>query len=359
MHITRRIVRSGFTIIEIFVSIAIISLLVALLLPAMQAAREAARRARCTNNLKQLGIALHAYQDTFGSLPPGRIATYDPRLSGPNPPCTSSVVDKSLLVMLLPWMEQAALYNAINQDLTILGYENRTIHTVALGAYACPSDTSSGWPRELDAGIMVKNGLAAPGERLRMVFTSYSGCFGSFEVSAIPRPSTGCMAPSQVVAQSNGVFNDVSPIRISSIMDGLSNTIFMAEKSTTVFQRFESINTRLYSRYGWYVTGNWGDTLFTTFYPPNMDRKVTLAAGEAHTRTASSMHPGGLNALMGDGSVRFIKDSIQSWPFDPYTGRPAGANRSPGGWWENAPPPGVWQAISTRFGGEVIGSDAL
>jgi len=242
----------GFTLIEVLVVISVISLLMALLLPAVQSAREAARRAQCGNNLKQIGIALHGYDDAFGSLPTGRTKTYDPRYSGANPPCTSRMVDKSFLVMLLPQLEQASLYNSINQSLTI----------------------------------------------------------------------------------------------------------FVAEKATAKFRKLDGVDPLLFSRYGWYFSGNMGDTLFTTFYPPNMDMKVAALAGPRQTFAASSLHPGGVNLLLGDGSVRFVKDTIDTWPFDQLTGQPVGATLNANGWWDGLPPFGVWQKLSTRAGGEAIDSSA-
>ena len=95
----------GMTLIEALVVITIAALLLALLLPAVQAAREAARRATCCNNLRQIAIAASSYHDTFDAYPPGRMMTYDRRFAGPSPPCTSPIVDKSFLVMILPQME--------------------------------------------------------------------------------------------------------------------------------------------------------------------------------------------------------------------------------------------------------------
>ena len=124
--------RSGFTLIECLVVISIIGILVGLLLPAVQAAREAARRASCSNNLKQFGLALATYENSVGCFPPGRLMTYDPRFAGAAPPCTSRIVDKGILVMILPGTEHGDLYNAINQDLSILGRENRTVHAMSV-----------------------------------------------------------------------------------------------------------------------------------------------------------------------------------------------------------------------------------
>ena len=345
----------GFTLIEVLVAISIISLLIGLLLPSVQSAREAACRAQCSNNLKQFGLALHNYHDTFGSLPPGRIKSYDPRYSGPRPPCTSSIVDKSIDVFALGFMERTTLYNAINQSLAIIGGENSTVHTVAVSTFACPSDPLSGSARDLNAGALTKYGVPDPA---RMVFTSYAGMIGSLPVLAQPLPSTNCVVPGALIAQCNGVFNDLAPIRLASVNDGLSNTIFMAEKATTILQELSVVNPQLSAQHGWYITGNWGDTLITALYPPNACDKVALVATTAWTNSASSMHPGGLNVLMGDGSVRFIKDSIHSWPSNPISGNPTGASQNEQGAWVNLPPSGIWQSLSTRSGGEVVGSDA-
>lgn len=351
---TPRMNRRGYTLVELLVVVSIVALLVGLTLPAVQSAREAARRAQCAVNLRQMGLALHAYHDAFGSLPPGRIKTYDPRYSGPRPPCTSKVVDKSLEVFILPFLEQSTAYNAINQDLTILGGENRTLHTVSIATFACPSDPAAGLPRDLTTGILAPYGVAAPA---RMVFTSYAGMIGSTPVLAQPMPETNCVVPRSLIAQCDGVFHDVSPIRFASVADGLSHTVFLVEKSATSLQGMARLNPKLAADHGWYVTGNWGDTLVTALYPPNACDRVAMAATDAWINSASSMHPGGLSGLMGDGSVRFVRDSIQSWPFDPRTGVPVGASGDARLGWTRLPPTGVWQALATRAGGESPGTD--
>jgi len=140
----------------------------------------------------------------------------------------------------------------------------------------------------------------------------------------------------------------------ASVTDGLSNTMFVMEKSTAILQHLSAVNPFVFAKYGWYITGNWGDTLVTTLYPPNACGKVVLGATAAWTDSASSLHPGGVNVLMGDGSVRFVKETIGCWAVDPISGSPSGASLGYGGWWTNLPPSGVWQALSTRSGGELV-----
>ena len=107
-----------------------------------------------------------------------------------------------------------------------------------------------------------------------------------------------------------------------------------------------------FDRHGWWITGNVGDTLFTGLYPPNGEK----ALGGGFVSPASSLHPGGVNVLMADGSARFVKETIQSWPIDAATTDPVGSTFSESGYWVGLPPPGVWQALSTRNGGELTTS---
>ncbi|WP_168155816.1 DUF1559 domain-containing protein [Isosphaera pallida] len=350
--------RSGFTLIELLVVIAVIAALIALLLPAVQSAREAARRAQCANHLKQFGLGLQNYHDVFGCLPPGRIKSYDPRYSGPNPPCTSLLIDKSLHVFILPFVEQTPLHNAINQNLTVFGVENRTIHTVSVGIYACPSDPDSGRPREMAfEGRFTPDDLLSPDTRLQMVFTSYVGCMGTLRTHGFPLPWDNCVVPPMRFAQMNGVFHDLSPVTLAMVRDGLSHTLFVSEKATTLLRELDALDPSLSKRFGWYVAGNWGDTVFTTMYPPNAPKKLSRVATLGWIHSASSLHPGGLNALMGDGSVRFVKETISSWPNNVASGLPVGASEHSQGWWENVPASGVWQMLSTRNGGEIISAE--
>lgn len=343
----------GFTLIELLVVLAIVGLLLAILLPAVQSVREASRRTQCISHLRQLGIAFHAYHDVFSSLPPGRMQSYDPRFAGPQPPCSSSIVDKSIHIFALQYLEQAALYNSINQSLSIISAENSTIHPISVPVFCCPSDPVAGRPRDLAYDALLKYG-GPPGAR--MAFTSYAGMMGTLPVPALPRPRNNCTVVGELLVQSNGVFNDISPIRFASITDGLGTTVFLSERSITSWAGLRAVNDNYAENHGWYITGNLGDTLATALYPPNAWLRLSPVAMQAWTNSASSMHPGGFNVLFGDGSVRFIKDSIQSWSYDPMTGEPKGSWRTNIGTWRDLPSAGVWQALTTRNGAEAIGS---
>jgi prepilin-type N-terminal cleavage/methylation domain-containing protein/prepilin-type processing-associated H-X9-DG protein len=342
----------GFTLIELLVVISIISLLIGLLLPAVQAAREAGRRAACTNSLMQIGIAIHSYQSSWDCLPPGRVPLYDPRYAGLNPPCTSKAFDKSYLARLLPFLEESNLFNSINQSTSICAHENWTCFDVSCGVFACPDDPASGRPRPMNTTSLSDLGMAQAGETALAVSTSYIGCFGDVPVAAVPRPITKCQVDPMAISESSGCFNDLSPIRLSGVTDGLSSTILVAERATTTLRNLPNEG---FDASGWYFSGNLGDTLFVSMLPPNLFRQSNALVVPF---AASSLHPGGLNVLMGDGSVRFVKESINSWPLDPRSEEPVGAQRTTAGWWQGLPKPGVWQALSTRNGGEVVSSES-
>lgn len=134
----------------------------------------------------------------------------------------------------------------------------------------------------------------------------------------------------------------------------MSNTVAVTERALQPLQDAEGGQGEpLGDQYGWMISGNWGDSMVSAFYPPNMYLRVA-PPGRFHFFGASSTHPGGLNVLLADGSARFVKDAIATWPYNPKTGTPAGAITDPSGAWTNLPPPGIWQALATRSGGEVV-----
>jgi len=348
--------RRGFTLIELMVVTAIIGLLIGLLLPAVQSAREAARRASCGSNLRQIGLATLNYADVYQVLPPGRISMYDPRFAGPNPRCTSTRIDKGPLISILPFFEQGPLYNGVNQSASIFAPENITVHTHRVAAFACPSDPAASGLRALEPGELLPMAPDPPGGIWRMAPTSYAASAGSVDVLGLPAFYLGCSVPGPVRVQCDGAFPDGQPVRLADVVDGLGQTLLFAEKAVTTFDRPGPPGSSPPSRHGWWVSGNLDDSLFTAFYRPKAYLNLSVYGDAARVRSASSLHPGGLNALMGDGSVRFLKDTINTWPAEITFGRPAGAIRDPGGWWANLPRPGIWQALATRAGSEVIGA---
>jgi prepilin-type processing-associated H-X9-DG protein len=340
-------------VIEVLVAVAILGICVGLLLPAVTSAREAARRAQCAGNLRQIGIALHSYLTAHGCLPPGRVKTLDPRFAGANPPCTAELVGRSLFVRMLGWLGQPSLYNALNQSTAIVGPENISCHAVRVGTLGCPSDPLSQSTQNLPPNALSHYGLADPVDGpFRMAVTSYSGCMGTLNVIALPMARSGCKVPAQAVSQSDGCFNDISPIKESHLTDGLSCTLAVVEKSLSVNAVVLRDSAGPGHEFGWYCTGNLGDTLLVTTLGVNpYSRGVTDNVSAIYA--ASSRHPSGVNAMMADGAVRFVSETIDSWPVDQATGGPRGAEFNPAGWWDQLPPHGLWQALSTRSGGEL------
>lgn len=346
----------AFTLIEMLVVIGVIGILIALLLPAVQSARETARRTQCASNLRQLGLAVSQYETAHGAFPPGIISTFDPRyqkqVNGATA-CDPFFWDKSVFMLILPQLEQNSLYNQINQSLSINCVDNLSTHSVLLSVLICPSDGGSRFKESTSDPkdwVIEFFGPFPNGTPLEFSRTSYMANFGSLEM-AVTKQAPNCEYHPAAAAQFNGVFNYKSPMRVSDITDGLSNTQFFTERlmapSDTTYPIFDD-------RYGWYASGHLGFTLASNMFPMKVCTKISMIRMDLWFRSAGSQHPGGVNVLMGDNSVRFVKETVDTWPYDPKSGNPLNASQTKNGDWQNLPKPGIWQALSTRGGGEIV-----
>jgi prepilin-type N-terminal cleavage/methylation domain-containing protein/prepilin-type processing-associated H-X9-DG protein len=373
IHSSRiRDVKRGFTLIELLVVIAIIAVLISLLLPAVQSAREAARRAQCVNNLKQIGLGVHNYISANDVFPWGcfRQHNLNDGAGGTGYPFTSG----GSFLPLLPQMEQNQVYNAINFNYNIFGAGNTTVVATSLNYLHCPSDPS------IENRVFMKGGNVDGGD-MTMCYSSYGGCAGTW--FNLPRFNADTVfGPGNFqtrINQQNGVIvyigydNPVTVngtvysgtsrgcIKLAAVTDGTSNTLMYSERAHGLLNASDQVC------WNWWCSGNFGDTSFTTMFPINPFRKLSDWGGVGFTggadgfvSAASSFHPGGANFAFCDGSVRFLKDSIQTWQMDPGTGLPRGVALDATNVWQMAPGVsfGVYQALSTRATGEVISADA-
>ena len=300
--------RRAFTLIELLVVIAIIAVLIALLLPAVQAAREAARRAQCVNNLKQIGLALANYEQSLKVFPPGYVSAFDANGNDTGPGWGWGA-------MILPQLEQPALFGSLNFNLAIEAPANLSGRLVRINGYLCPSDPSPAifWAMTRDLGTGAPTGnicQLAPGNYIGM--------------NGLSEPGPGGEGP---------LFRD-SSVAIRDILDGTSQTLFVGERSLQLGNSSTWVGS---------VTG-------AVLFPLNngIGRLVTeLAPGlilghsgehvgpgdrNSEVNQFYSMHSGrGVNFLFGDGHVSFLKATID---YKTYV------------------------ALSTRASGEVVSSDA-
>ncbi len=322
--------RRGFTLIELLVVIAIIAVLIALLLPAVQAAREAARRTQCVNNLKQLGIAMHNYHDTMGSFPIGRQGIHRPTGSTGYPGDTTGTNHRRTWAFsILPYIEQGVVANTVNFSLaySVASHANDTALTTEIAGFLCPSDPNSG----------VVNAAA-----YKFHLANYMVNWGNTHYDqagiATENPYTG-PAPGGAVTFIGAPFALDIAYGIANITDGTSNTLMAAEVIAC------APNGSSADHRGAVYNDDYNCTMFMAYTPPNSpipDQVPTYCVYPYATNppcinklpafnAARSFHPGGVNALMCDGSVKFFKNSI-SIP--------------------------IWRALSTTIGGEVVSADA-
>jgi len=372
----RRLAPKGFTLIELLVVIAIIAVLIALLLPAVQSAREAARRSQCVNNLKQIGLAIANYESAQGIFPPAA-AVYNmaidslPSQGGCSNQSNSMGRGHSMFTFILPFMEQTTIYNAVNFSFPASssggglyygvdpGKVQFTALTSIIQSYTCPDDTlrQKGSGNAWDVGEAYSASSYAASTGTWDVFHWWYGC---------------CVGCGSIAG--DGAFAPDSPFRLSSITDGLSNTFFVGEMSSFLNDPDNFFN--FWNRYGYFgdraIAGNtrpqgatttavklnaalaYGEGNIVTLAGPNgVDGWMWAPAGPFTLVTGQygfrSLHPGGANFVFGDGSVHFIKNSIDMGNLHTLTyGTTFPPNASVG----------VYRALSTRKGGETISADS-
>ncbi|WP_422931641.1 DUF1559 domain-containing protein [Singulisphaera sp. PoT] len=375
--------RRGFTLIELLVVIAIIAVLIALLLPAVQSAREAARRAQCTNNLKQLGLAIHNYISQNNSVPPVMIM-----YGTPSAGATNNGQQHSIHARLLPFLEQQQMFNAINfmhserwggpggdimngylgstADGDLWGLQNATVTCNQINSFLCPSDTGAA---NLTGMRFYQGG---PIQLVGQLNYPYNAGLNPFTSSGGGNVRGPGYWPAWKQLQTAAPFNGIqaeSTVTVASFVDGTSNTVVFSEwmkgdgldpsvskdglgqvytstAGSTAFagqlnndiqqaQACQQATTRNWTWKGdWWISGQ--SATYTHTQTPNKKSCYYSDIGQpgssaVNVVAASSNHPGGVNTAFADGSVRFVKSSVNAL---------------------------TWMGLATPNGGEVISADS-
>ncbi len=300
---TRKQKRSGFTVIELLITLGIIVICTILLLPAIQRSRNTARANQCKNNMKQLGLALHYYHDVHAVFPPGWVS---------HTPFPNSPSAFGWQIHILPFIEQAPLYDKFEFSVPVgkeafgATFNGKVLEKTIIPTYRCPEDTTTPL-NTMRGGWAISN---------------YSGNFGSNPAPRLAPNGAAEFWPGNLITplRTNGIFWWCSSVRIRDIRDGTSNTLMVGERCVTS------------------AAGIWAGVRSNSI---ETDQLTDCSFGNemnSNPGAFSSLHPDGAFFLMCDGAVRFVSERLDSRAITPES--PAG---------------GVFQKLSSKNDGHVIG----